>query len=189
MRSFSFVAFTLLVAQIFILFCKTEASRGPNKLQRETPNSFKIFDIYDNAIAVMDIDGDAILDCLSARREDYDPVAKSVTYVWSIAAPDGSGRKYVPFHFTEGDTPDTVQFTITADGDDDTGTAKFVYTDYKNCAILEVPHFGDQCTLWVTEDVQDSIPEHCLEQFADICGNGISVHDADKCKGVDTQNK
>ncbi|KAH7946659.1 hypothetical protein HPB52_003093 [Rhipicephalus sanguineus] len=69
--------------------------------------------------------------------------------------------------------------------DDTVEVARFRYTDYKTCAVLEMPHFGDQCTLWVNEGVQDSIPEKCLEQFGDICGNGVTHHDAEMCKDVD----
>ncbi|KAL1468620.1 hypothetical protein MTO96_041368, partial [Rhipicephalus appendiculatus] len=73
--------------------------------------------------------------------------------------------KEVPFHFTEGDSPDTVKFTVDSDGDASSGVARFPYTDYENCTIMEVPHFGNECTLWVTDHVKDAVPKYCLEQF------------------------
>ncbi|KAH6929129.1 hypothetical protein HPB50_023839 [Hyalomma asiaticum] len=61
-------------------------------------------------------------------------------------------------------------------------SGRFRYTDYKDCAILEMPHYGDQCTLWVSEAVRDSIPEVCVEQYNDICGEGAPIYDQEMCK-------
>ncbi|KAL1486682.1 hypothetical protein MTO96_046847, partial [Rhipicephalus appendiculatus] len=51
--------------------------------------------------------------------------------------------------------------------------AYFRYTDYRNCAVMEVGHYGEQCILWVAKEMENDVPAHCLEQYDDICGVGI----------------
>uniref|UniRef100_A0A131Z1L6 Lipocalin n=1 Tax=Rhipicephalus appendiculatus TaxID=34631 RepID=A0A131Z1L6_RHIAP len=184
MQTFPSMKFSLIVVYAVLFAWTTNALRGPSKLQRETPDTFKVFDGFEHAIAITDIDNDSILDCLSAYRTAYDPEAHTATYVWSLASPDGNkSRQHASLHFKAGDTPDTVKFTV---GSDDTvEVARFRFTDYKTCAVVELPHFGDQCTLWVNDGVQDHIPEKCLDQFADICGNGVSHYDAEMCMDVE----
>lgn len=167
--------------KLLLLIFVAEASRGPNKLQRDVPDSFKIFQAFAYPIAVLDTDNDSILECLSARRAEIDPETQTATYVWSIAGDDGKGRKYVPFYHWPGDTPDVTRFSV-GSKNGPVGSGRFLYTDYKDCAILEMPHYGDQCTLWVSEAVRDSIPEGCIEQYNDICGDGAPIYDQEMCK-------
>ncbi|KAL1445220.1 hypothetical protein MTO96_029282 [Rhipicephalus appendiculatus] len=152
-------------------FCPPISEDESTSDSADEPASGRIFDLYDKAIAVMDIDNDTILDCLWARRENYDPEHKSVVFVWSTAVTM--------------EVEDTVKYTVDIDGGEKSGVARYPYTDYESCTIMEVSNFGDECTLWVTDRVKDAVPEHCMIQFADICGNGVSLHDADKCLDVD----
>ncbi|XP_077540112.1 uncharacterized protein LOC144152640 [Haemaphysalis longicornis] len=175
------VLFVALV-QFSGLFGAASGARGPHKLQRELPDSFKIFDAFEHPIGIMDTNNDSVFECLSARRKDYDPDAQTVTYIWSIAGEDSNKRQLVPFHHTPGDTPDTTRFTVGSDSTVRVG--RFDYTDYKNCAILEIPYFGYQCTLWVAENVKDSIPEECIIHYYDICGGGFPIYAKDICKGA-----
>nr|XP_050028089.1 uncharacterized protein LOC126523531 [Dermacentor andersoni] len=167
--------------KLLFLIIAAEATRGPNKLQRDVPDTFKIFQAFANPIAALDIDNDTILECLSARRAEMDPETRTATYVWSLTGDDGKERKHVPFYHMPGDTPDVTLFTVGSKSAP-VEVGRFLYTDYKDCAVLEVLHFGDQCTLWVSEAVLNSIPAGCLEQYADVCGEGASVYDMDVCK-------
>lgn len=51
----------------------------------------------------------------------------------------------------------------------------------KHCWHVFIYLFSE-CTLWVSEAVLNSIPAGCLEQYADVCGEGASVYDMDVCK-------
>ncbi|XP_065286089.1 uncharacterized protein [Dermacentor albipictus] len=129
----------------------------------------------------MDANNDSILECLSARRVDIDPRKKTATYIWSLAGDDGKGRKKVPFYFMAGDSPDVTLYTVESKNSP-VESARTLYTDYKNCAIAEFSHFGEQCTLWVAYDLRDSIPTACVEQYSDICGEAVSVTDIKACQ-------
>ncbi|KAH7946627.1 hypothetical protein HPB52_002147 [Rhipicephalus sanguineus] len=54
--------------------------------------SGKVFAAFPYAVGISDINNDTIFECLSARRKDFDPEAKTVTYVWSLN--DGPGKRY-----------------------------------------------------------------------------------------------
>uniref|UniRef100_A0A034WWJ5 Lipocalin 14 n=1 Tax=Rhipicephalus microplus TaxID=6941 RepID=A0A034WWJ5_RHIMP len=136
----------LAVASIkfLLLIALTQASRGPNKLQQDLPDSFKIFQAFENPIGMIDTNNDSVLECLSARRAEIDPETQTATYVWSLAGDDGKGRKYIPFYHSPGRTPDETRFSIGSKNRPG-AIGHFLYTDYMNCAILEIPYHGDPC--------------------------------------------
>ncbi|XP_077486620.1 uncharacterized protein LOC144097888 [Amblyomma americanum] len=164
--------------------CRAQHAQPAGEDNRGGKLKVEIFQAFTHPIAIMDIDNDSILGCLSARRAALDPKTKTATYVWSLAGSDGKTRSHVPFYHMPGDTPDASLYTVgSKDGPVEVGY--FRYTDYKNCAILELPHFGDQCTLWVSEEARDSVPDKCLEQYADICGEGVPIFDKKTCRDAD----
>uniref|UniRef100_A0A131YRI9 Lipocalin n=1 Tax=Rhipicephalus appendiculatus TaxID=34631 RepID=A0A131YRI9_RHIAP len=167
--------------KLLLVIVVTQASRGPNKLQRDVPDSFKIFQAFENPIGMIDTNNDSVLECLSARRAEIDPDTQTATYVWSLVGDDGKGRKYIPFYHSPGSTPDETRFSI-GSKNRPRATGHFLYTDYKNCAILELPYHGDQCTLWVSKAARDSIPDVCMEHYADVCGDGAPIYDKEMCK-------
>uniref|UniRef100_A0A023GD09 Putative lipocalin-2 1 n=1 Tax=Amblyomma triste TaxID=251400 RepID=A0A023GD09_AMBTT len=173
-------ALSLAFLAAFFLVATTEAAKGPNVLQRDIPDAFQIFASFPYGVAITDIDNDEILDCLTAKRKDFDPEAKTVTYVWSLNGGEGNKRKHVAFHHTAGATPDATNFTVGKDSDK-VEVAHFRYTDYKDCAIVEVPHFGDECVLFVSQEKENDVPASCMEQFSDICGEAISLRDKHVC--------
>ncbi|XP_077535285.1 uncharacterized protein LOC144147100 [Haemaphysalis longicornis] len=156
-----------------------QAGSGPNKLQREVPDAFKTIAAFPYAIGISDANNDTIFECLTVLRSQFDPVAKTATYVWSLNQGPGEERKYVDMQYTAGETPDTVNFA------DETGKIQvkyFRYSDYKECTVTESTYFGEACTLWVTKEVEHRVPEHCLEQFSDICGLAVPLRPADLCE-------
>ncbi|XP_037578997.1 uncharacterized protein LOC119461703 [Dermacentor silvarum] len=172
------IVFSAAVA--IVLLSRSDAGKGPNVLQRDAPDAFKVFAAFPYAVGISDSDNDTIFECLTTKRKDFDPEAKTVTYVWSLS--DGPGkRKHVEFHHTTGATPDATNFTVGTDSDE-MEVAYVTWSDYKDCAITEVPHYGDQCTLWVSKAVEDLVPVYCLEQFHDICGVMVPLHDSDLCE-------
>lgn len=173
----------VLSAVVFVLLSRCDAGKGPNVLPRETPDAFEVFAQFPYAVAISDADNDTIFECLTATRKDFDPEAKTVTYVWSISDSPGK-RKHVGFHHTAGATPEATNFTVGKSTVVE--VAYVVWSDYKDCAITEVPHFSDQCTLWVSKAVEDLVPVSCLEQFHDVCGVVVPLHDSDLC--LDDEN-
>ncbi|XP_077551354.1 uncharacterized protein LOC144165115 [Haemaphysalis longicornis] len=176
----SFMMLVLVTLLAFVAFSTVEAGPGPNKLQRDVPDAFKAFAISDYSIAISDIDNDQRLECLTVMRKDLDPEAKTVTYIWSINQGPGQKRKHYAFHYTQGDSPDTAYFTV---GNDTKVEVKRVrYSDYKNCVITESSHFLEECTLWVPKDVVNQVPQNCIEQFADICGEAVNLRSNNICE-------
>ncbi|XP_077488707.1 uncharacterized protein LOC144099353 isoform X1 [Amblyomma americanum] len=154
---------------------------------RGTP-PLHVFANFPYGVAITDIDNDNILDCLTAKRKDFDPEAKTVTYVWSLNGGEGNNRYHVAFHHTAGATPDATNFTVGKDSDN-VEVAHFLYSDNKDCAIVDVPHFGDECVLFVSQEKENDVPEICLEHFADICGDAIAVRDRHRCVDDDTDEE
>ncbi|XP_077533440.1 uncharacterized protein LOC144145642 [Haemaphysalis longicornis] len=170
----------LVVLLAFVAFSQVGAGPGPNKLQRDVPDAFKAFETIEYGVAISDIDNDQRLECLTVMRKDLDPEAKTVTYIWSINQGPEQKRKHYGFHYTQGDSPDTAKFTV---GKNNTVEVKRVrYSDYKNCVITESSHFVEECTLWVTKDVVDQVPQNCIEQFADICGEAVNLRSSNICE-------
>ncbi|KAK8782415.1 hypothetical protein V5799_016241 [Amblyomma americanum] len=153
-------ALVLAILATLLLAATTEAARGPNVLQRSVPDAFQIFANFPYGVAIMDIDNDTILDCLTAKRKDYDPEAKTVTYIWSLNSGEGNNRFHTAFHHTAGATPDATNFTV-----------------------------GKECVLFVSRERENDVPLSCLEQFSDICGEAISLRDKHICVDDDTEDE
>ncbi|XP_077535376.1 uncharacterized protein LOC144147178 isoform X3 [Haemaphysalis longicornis] len=168
---------------LFLLFCGPSALRagsGPNKLQRDVPDAFKAYGAFPYAVAITDSNNDTIFECLAAERTEFDYEAKTATYIWFVSDGPEKSRNGYPFYYTEGPTLDSANYVVGKDG---VSQVEYVrYTDYKDCLISEASYFGEQCTLWVSKEVQDLVPEHCLEQFGDICGFAVPVYAADLCE-------
>ncbi|KAK8782416.1 hypothetical protein V5799_016242 [Amblyomma americanum] len=179
-------------------------------LQFDMP-ALQIFANFPYGVAITDIDNDDILDCLSAKRKDFDPEAKTVTYVWSLNGGEGNNSskqknwfllllsvlllearsaQFVPrlkADYCDSNIQENFFVAhlclcgyVHADSDN-VEVAHFRYTDYKDCAIVEVPHFGDECVLFVSKEKENDVPASCLEQFSDICGEAISLRERHPC--------
>ncbi|XP_077554180.1 uncharacterized protein LOC144169055 [Haemaphysalis longicornis] len=157
------------------------AFAGPkNALQRETPDVFKLFEIFDYVVAIFDQDGDGDLDCLTNVRTYLNQDIPYSTYVWMLKDHDGKNRKNVTMHMFAGRSKDESVFFM--DDNPKKNVAKFIYTDYKECVVMTVPYNDiEQCMLWVTDEVKSNIPEHCIEQYDDICPVPSWVFDEETC--------
>ncbi|XP_077486173.1 uncharacterized protein LOC144097304 [Amblyomma americanum] len=166
------------------IFCvtlaATETRRGPQALHRDVADMGDIVAFFGDAVAVMDIDNDDVLDCLTTKRTQYDPEGWSATYLWSLQGATGE-RINFPVHLWATDKPDVFLFnSSTRPGEVLVGHSD--YFDNESCVILEMSTIGDQCTLWVSKEHKDSIPDHCLENFKDICGSGVDLQTKTICK-------
>ncbi|XP_037285551.2 uncharacterized protein LOC119178449 [Rhipicephalus microplus] len=153
--------------------------------REEVLNTFKIFEQHEYGIAMLDVDQDGDLDCLTARRTEFDKDAPSATYVWQLKGLNGKEKREITFHFKPGPTPDQAIFTL----DDTDGTEhllKTLYTDYHACALLQLPYAGrEECMLWVTEESKSNVPETCVDQFRQHCGVEVVAYDEDTCSQLE----
>ncbi|KAK8779742.1 hypothetical protein V5799_018917 [Amblyomma americanum] len=93
----------------------------------------------------------------------------------------GSQKKNVALNLSAGDSPDKVVFTL-SDKPGQTWVAHFVYTDYKDCAIVDIPYDGQNCQLWVSKRVVNNVPQHCLDQLHDICDVSVEEYSKELCQ-------
>ncbi|KAH7977301.1 hypothetical protein HPB49_000393 [Dermacentor silvarum] len=75
-----------------------------------------------------------------------------------------------------------VMYAAGADGEQ---TVNFIYTNYKNCIVVDFPfNMRQSCGLWVTKDALISLPQECFDQFEDNCDTAVAVFDEETCNGV-----
>ncbi|XP_075752293.1 uncharacterized protein LOC119182538 isoform X3 [Rhipicephalus microplus] len=134
----------------------------------EVPDSFKIFESFPFAVAISDSDNDNVYECLSTRRMWIKPEEKKGEYVWFLQGNHDNRKRTISFYVFKGTSPDTFLFTV-GSGDSPcarptygsillkftsflvskkdealSSKAKFHYTDYENCAVLDLPYNGRQ---------------------------------------------
>ncbi|XP_070395484.1 uncharacterized protein [Dermacentor albipictus] len=131
---------------------------------------------------VSDQNNDRIYECLTAKRAWLKPEEKKGEYIWFFGGHGGTPKRTVGFYVSEGSSPDTFRFSVDQD-DSPSEEAKFYYTDYDNCAVLDIPYNGRQCILWTKETVKDSVPQKCMDAFMKNCGVGAPLYNDDLCSG------
>ncbi|XP_077540145.1 uncharacterized protein LOC144152652 [Haemaphysalis longicornis] len=176
-----------IVISVAIATTNAVLAQGSSDVQSGLPDAFRVFQHFPYAVAIFDSNNDTIFECLTAYRKHFDPVAKEVTYLWSLNQGPGQKRKHITFHSTEGPTPDTAICTVEKE-ENRTGLCSFRYSDYNDCAIVEQSTYGHQCTLWVRREIEDRIPVHCLVPFGKICQVAVPVHDSDLCVDDETDD-
>ncbi|KAL1478602.1 hypothetical protein MTO96_034962, partial [Rhipicephalus appendiculatus] len=139
---------------------------------------------FPHAVAVFDADDDGDLDCLFVVRQYVHEDSKTASYMWVLPPVNGRQAENHTYYWREGLTPDKPVFTAD-DGADGEQTAHFIYTNYENCAVADIPFKNKpNCGLWVTKDALHSIPQECEDQFEDNCDMTVLVFDEETCKGV-----
>ncbi|XP_070388795.1 uncharacterized protein [Dermacentor albipictus] len=147
----------------------------------------KMLAFFPYAIAAFDADDDGDLDCVMVVRQDLDQNRKAATYVLVLPSLNGRQAENLTYYLKEGSTTDKLDFTLEdgAEGTESTGTVTYIYTNYKNCAVVDFPFKKRQsCGLWVTKDILHSFPEECIDQFEDNCDKAVAVFDDETCEGV-----
>lgn len=148
---------------------------GPRKLHHNAADSFKVFESFPNAVAVVGSDNDTTFNCWTAERTNIDHDARTAIYMARFP----TVGKTVPFYVkAEKDSP---RFTFTLDDDPTPKEGMFYYTDYENCVIEHLEYSGYQCVLWVRKEVSHSVPRNCIKYFNDVCGAGVPKHSKDLC--------
>ncbi|XP_037576913.1 uncharacterized protein LOC119459157 [Dermacentor silvarum] len=126
---------------------------------------------------------DPAYQCMTASVTSFDETKKEGTYSWYLKSPIDHRTvvKVVNFHVTPGSAPDLLNFTVEGEGDQ-VYTAYYAYTNYENCLVAEIPYNNeDLCILWVTEEVEDNIPQECLTEYHETCPVEYRAYDSDIC--------
>ncbi|XP_037510178.1 uncharacterized protein LOC119386959 [Rhipicephalus sanguineus] len=174
----------LSICSLVLALCSARAQVG-EPLSQDVLDTFKIFEMHEYGIAMLDVDQDGDLDCLTARRTEFHKDPPSATYVWMLGGLNGKEKKEIIFHFKPGPTPDQAIFTM--DGTDGTEQLlKTVYTDYAACALLQLPYGGrEECMLWVTNESKNEVPQTCVDQFRQHCDVEVVAYDEDTCSQLE----
>uniref|UniRef100_A0A224YLB6 Lipocalin n=1 Tax=Rhipicephalus zambeziensis TaxID=60191 RepID=A0A224YLB6_9ACAR len=169
----------LAFVQLCFLSALAQTSTEKNDVKTENTDAFEILAAIPYAEAIKDTNTNPLFKCLTGRRIVYDPISPSATYEWSLYAGDGQPRTHATFQFTPGDALETATVVINSNTST-TQTARYPYTDYQTCGIMELDFEGHHCTLWV-KNATVSVPDECHRQFTRICGEGVSLYDKDTC--------
>ncbi|KAH7961748.1 hypothetical protein HPB52_011864 [Rhipicephalus sanguineus] len=139
------------------------------RLQHDVTDAFKMFRNFPVAIAMFDTDKDGDLDCLATVRSNFDEEGHKATYTWLLPGLNGHEKKNITFDLREGASPDKPIYTP-EDGDGSDKVANFIYSDNKQCTVLEIPYKNElQCILWVNPKIVKDVPQHCLDYYEDNC--------------------
>ncbi|KAL1445227.1 hypothetical protein MTO96_029289 [Rhipicephalus appendiculatus] len=112
---------------------------------------------------------------------------KTGEYVWLLRGHKKNAKRTIPFYVAEGDSPDTFRF-MEGSEDAPAKVGKFYYTDYKSCAVMDMPYKGRQCILWAEETKKDELPQECLDQFNKNCGGGTPLYHKNLCAHNEVTN-
>ncbi|KAL1485736.1 hypothetical protein MTO96_047237, partial [Rhipicephalus appendiculatus] len=114
---------------------------GTAQQTNDVPDSFKIFETFPFAVAISDADNDTVYECLTTRRMWIEPEEKKGEYVSFLQGNHDNRKRTLSFYVFEGTSPDAFLFTV---GSDEalSSEGKFYYTDYENCAVMDLPYNG-----------------------------------------------
>ncbi|XP_077512459.1 uncharacterized protein LOC144123516 [Amblyomma americanum] len=180
-----FVPLTLGRVCTLLPFLQVASSNADHQLKHDIPSAFKSFENFPSAVAFYDLDKDGDLECLTAERTEFKEDPLSATYIFSFKGLKGHEKRDIIFRVYPGTTPDTNVFTMNDDNDHRL-TNHFIYSDYKNCAVMEFPFDNRQeCTLWVSPEVKDGVPQSCIDQYHEYCGDGVMAYNKETCAQLD----
>ncbi|XP_077486799.1 uncharacterized protein LOC144098142 [Amblyomma americanum] len=177
---FTTAAVAVVAAHAALVFAPARG-KAAHRLARNVTDTFEVFARFPYVVLAYTSGDDPEFQCLTNKRVQLDMNAKTATYVWMFKGHHGTKKKNVVIHLSAGDTPDKVIFTLNDDSIQ-RWEAHFVYTDYKNCAIVEIPYNGEQCQLWVSKRVKENVPQHCLDQLKDICDISVEEYSKESCE-------
>ncbi|XP_077539586.1 uncharacterized protein LOC144152226 [Haemaphysalis longicornis] len=152
---------------------------SPGLKETSLPDAFKIFQIFSDVAAIYDVNNDTGLDCLIAKRTDIDLDARTAVYTWMLKSEDGKHREEIPFFVQGAADPGYLTFYTVDDPTPKEGV--YLYSDYKNCVTLKMEYHGNQCLLWVQQELKDSVPQNCIDHFVADCGAIVPLYSRDLC--------
>uniref|UniRef100_A0A6M2CIK6 Putative lipocalin-5 1 n=1 Tax=Rhipicephalus microplus TaxID=6941 RepID=A0A6M2CIK6_RHIMP len=165
----------LAALAVTLAFEALHSPGGPQKLQRMTADTYKVFASFPYAVGISFAPNTTKFSCLSAKQLEIDSKEKTTTYLWNFP----SLGLEIPFKVKTAEKPGTMRFTV---GEDLTQREGILYyTDYKDCAIADLEYDGHVCLLWARREVKDSVPQRCIDYYEDTCGVTAQQHSRDLC--------
>nr|XP_037285506.1 uncharacterized protein LOC119178410 isoform X1 [Rhipicephalus microplus] len=182
-RTFIAKGIPLYISLFSVALCMAWA-KPRDHYKDDVPDAFKIFRDHAYGVTILDSDGDGELECMTTKRTEYNPEAPSATFVWILKGLNGHEKKNIPFHVRPSNSSHEVLLNFDDDNRDRILTV--LYTDYKDCVVLEMPLLGkEECMLVVTREVKDAVPQHCFEHYDSNCYNKVTTYDPDVCSQVE----
>lgn len=172
--------FAVTAVGLLSILESTKANGASEILRRDLPDAFEIYLHLDDVLAISDADNDGVFECTAAIRTDYQTEPRMATYMFLFKGHHGTEKKNVSLHITPGATPDKITFYLD-NHTEQKFEAQYFYTDYKTCTIVKGPYEGDRCLLLVSRDMAEDVPEHCVANFADICGVAANLYSKELC--------
>ncbi|XP_077494660.1 uncharacterized protein LOC144105416 [Amblyomma americanum] len=170
----------LAVAHLCLGLAQAVSAFGEHKLHRDEVNAFKVFDLFQNGVAVYTSSHDPSLECVTANRSVYEP-NKRVVYTWNLKGHRGSKKGKHVLEYLPGPRQDTVVAIQNGDTKHPRHV-KFDYTNNKNCVVASFPYNGEVCILWVPKEYISEVPQECIDHYEDICDDEVPAYREDNCK-------
>ncbi|XP_077539597.1 uncharacterized protein LOC144152232 isoform X2 [Haemaphysalis longicornis] len=112
---------------------------------------FTLMKTFETMVSIFNSNNDTTLECLTAYRTTFNPDARTADYVWMVPIPG------IP-----------------------TPLALNIHTQVEDGGKL-LRTLDDVCILWSDTAVKDSVPQHCIDEFAALCGVNVPEHTRDLC--------
>ncbi|XP_077541397.1 uncharacterized protein LOC144153620 [Haemaphysalis longicornis] len=147
---------------------------GPLKLHSDVTDCFMIWETFESMVAISDSNNDTVFECSSAWRTEIDPETQTATFDVDFGA-----QKVKHFHVKPGDLPSA--FIMNVGEEPEPFEGQYYYTDNENCYITYLDYHGDECILWARKEVKDEVPQHCIDNFVDICAVVVPKYSRHLC--------
>nr|XP_037275064.1 uncharacterized protein LOC119167652 isoform X1 [Rhipicephalus microplus] len=166
---------------IGMLFFGLATATPRRNVPPERVDTFRTIAAFQEVVAISTSTNDTSFKCLSAIRTEYDPEAKTATYVWRLRGQGGTERRNVTFTITAGTTSNQANYIVDADNTT-VYTGYTHYTDFQNCLITTITYRDhDHCLLWVQRSVANDIPQNCLQNYEANCDVRVPIFEIDLC--------
>uniref|UniRef100_G3MSX5 Uncharacterized protein n=1 Tax=Amblyomma maculatum TaxID=34609 RepID=G3MSX5_AMBMU len=141
--------------------------------------------VMNNTVALFDTVDDPSSKCLYGTRPVYKPEERFLVFVYHFPnKKDSSGmEEKVPYCLNLTAT-DSGEFSFGRCEDaGDQGVGQTLYFDGKSCYIGLFPISGtNHCILWFNIDYEGAVPEECLTQYDEKCGQEkYALYDKEEC--------
>ncbi|XP_077540093.1 uncharacterized protein LOC144152630 [Haemaphysalis longicornis] len=157
----------------------------PSGLSEDNPDVFLLMANFPSMVSIFDANNDGMLDCLAAYRTSFNQDAGSAEYIWMFPLPGNPAPQALKVH---GQAEDGGKLLRKLDGDSTVYVGKFLYTDYQSCGIEELDFWGHHCILWSDMVTKDSLPQHCIDKFVELCGVDVPQNTRDLCVDGEGEN-
>ncbi|KAH6926774.1 hypothetical protein HPB50_022159 [Hyalomma asiaticum] len=123
---------------------------------------------------------DTDLLCATGNRTHLDRETKKSTYVWDLKGLQGSAKRNVTFDLEQEEAPDVMIYYLDNDRTQ-AYTARYPYTDYSTCMIIDISFLGDghnRCKRGRNDDEGEEDDDDKEEKQGDDCNKEVGGDEA-----------